>query len=201
MKNRLTATALCLLALGLVVPAVAQEEPKPAAPPMGGPEMEAMQKAMSPGEQHKHLARLAGDWTYTSKMWMDPSQPAMESKGTMHGETLLGGRYVEQTWKGDMMGMSFEGRSTDAYDNVAKQYVSTWIDNMGTGIMVQTGTCDEAAKSCTFSGDYWDPMTGQKKTMKSVSTWLADNSFKLEMFGNDPAGKELKMMEMVVTRK
>jgi hypothetical protein len=203
MKNRSTAAVLSLLALLMVfaVPAAAQEEPKPAAPAISAADMEAMQKAMSPGEQHKHLALLAGDWTYTSKMWMDPSQPAMESNGTMHGETLFGGRYVEHTWKGDMMGMSFEGRGTDAYDNVAKQYVSSWIDNMGTGIVVQTGTCDDAGKTCTYTGDMWDPMTGQKSTMKSVITWIDDNSFSNAMYGKGPTGEETKMMEIVAKRK
>ncbi len=190
---------LCLLALVLAVPAVAQEEPK--APAMGGPEMEAMMKAMSPGEQHKHLARLAGDWTYTSKMWMDPSAPAMESGGTMHAEVMFGGRYVEHHWKGSFMNMPFEGRGTDAYDNVAKQYVSTWIDSMSTGIMYSTGTCDDAGKSCTQSGDYWDPMTGKKTTMRSTITWPDDNSFKMEMFGKGPNGQEMKMAEMMVKRK
>jgi hypothetical protein len=198
MKIRLTAAALCLLAL----PVLAQDKSKEPAPAMGAAEMEAMMKAMSPGEPHKHLARMAGDWTYSSKMWMDPSAPPAESSGTMHGEMLLGGRYLQQTWKGNFMGMEFEGRATYAYDNVGKEYVSTWIDNMGScGIMYSTGTCDGAAKSCKHSGDFWDPMTSKKSTMKSVTTWTDDNTFRQEMYGNDPSGKEFKMMEFVVTRK
>ncbi len=79
MKIRLTAAALCLLAL----PALAQDKPKePAAADhgmaMGAAEMEAMKKAMSPGEPHKRLARMVGDWTYTNKMWMAPGQPPMD---------------------------------------------------------------------------------------------------------------------------
>lgn len=199
MKIRSTAIVLSLLVclLALAVPVVAQES-KPGA---GAPDMEAMMKAMSPGEQHKQLARQVGDWTFTSKMWMDPSAPAMESSGTMQAVSLHGGRYVESTWKGNMMGMPFEGRATDGYDNIGKMYVSSWIDNMSTGIMYSTGTCDAAGKTCTHSGDMWDPMTGQKSTMKSVITWMDDNSYKMEMFGKDPSGKEMKMMEFMVKRK
>jgi Protein of unknown function (DUF1579) len=199
MKIRLTAAALCLLAL----PALAQDKPKePAAPAMGNAELAAMMKAMTPGEPHKHLARMAGNWTYSSKMWMDPSTPPMESGGTMQGEMLLGGRYLQQTWKGNFMGMDFEGRATYAYDNVGKEYASAWIDNMGScGIIYATGTCDAATKSCKHSGDFWDPMTNKKNTMKTVTTWTDDNTFRQEMYGNDPSGKEVKMMEFVVTRK
>jgi uncharacterized protein DUF1579 len=207
MKIRSTVAVLSLLALplALAVPLAAQdpEKPKePAAPPaMSAAEMEAMQKAMSPGEPHKRLARLAGDWTFTTTMHMAPGQPPVESEGTMHGEVLLGGRYVEHTWKGNMMGMAFEGRGTDAYDNVAKQYVSSWIDSMSTGIVVQTGACDDAGKTCTYTGDVWDPMTGQKSTMKSVITWIDDNTFTNAMYGKGPTGEEMKMMEIVAKRK
>jgi hypothetical protein len=209
MKIRSIAAALSLLALllALAVPVLAQDQPaqdKPQEnpPAMGSPEMEAaMMQAMTPGEPQKRLARLAGDWTFTNKAWMAPGAPPMESTGTMHGELLLGGRYVEHTWKGNFMGMPFEGRGTDGYDNVAKQYVASWIDNMGTGIMYSTGTCDDAGKVCTYTGDVWDPTTGKKSTMKSVITWVDDNTFTNEMYGNDPTGKEMKMMEITAKRK
>src|SRR3954465_13480210 len=124
MKMRSTVAALFLLAFcSTVVSAFAQDKTKPAAAPaMGAAEMESMMKAASPGAPQKKLARLAGDWTFTNTMWMDPSQPPVKSSGTMHGVVLMGGRYVEHTWKGDMMGMPFEGRGTEGYDNTGKQY-------------------------------------------------------------------------------
>lgn len=201
MKVRSFAAALSLLAL-TTVPAMAQDKPKETAPPgMDPAAMEAMMKAGSPGENHKHIARYAGDWTFTNKMWMDPSQPPAESSGTMRGEMILGGRYVQATWKGTMMGTPFEGRGTHGYDNLSKQYVSTWIDNMATGIMYSTGTCDAAGKRCEDKGDMMDPMTGQKSYMRSVTTWTSDKSFTMEMYGPGPSGQEVKMMEFVVTKK
>ena len=198
MKIRSTAAVLCLLAL----PAFGQDKPKePAAPAMSAAEMEAMQKAATPGEPHKHLARMAGDWTFTNKMWMDPSQPPMDSGGTMHGETILGGRYVQTAWSGAFMGQPFEGRGTDGYDNIAKQYVSSWMDNLGTAILYSTGSCDDKGMKCSMKGDMMDPMTCQKSYMRSEVTWTDDNTFKNEMYGPGPDGKEFKWMEMVVKRK
>ncbi|HSK77812.1 MAG TPA: DUF1579 domain-containing protein [Thermoanaerobaculia bacterium] len=201
MNIRPFVAALSLLAL-TTVPAMAQDKPKETPPPgMDQAAMEAMMKAMTPGENHKHIARYAGDWTFTNKMWMDPSQPPAESSGTMHGETILDGRYVQATWKGNMMGTPFEGRGTHGYDNLSKQYVSTWIDNMATGIMYSTGTCDAAGKRCEDKGDMMDPMTGQKSYMRTVTTWTSDKSFTMEMYGPGPSGQEVKMMEFVVTKK
>jgi hypothetical protein len=200
MKARLT-VALSLVVLA-ALPVLAQDKPKESAPPaMSNGEMESMMKAMTPGEQQKKLARMVGDWTFTNKMWMAPGQPPAESGGTMRADLLMGGRYIEQNWKGSFMGQPFEGRGTNAYDNVAKMYVSSWVDNMGTGIMYTTGTCDADVKTCKYSGDMWDPMTGKKTTTRSVITWLDDNTFKNEMYAPGPDGKEAKMMEIVAKRK
>jgi len=204
MKIRST-VAPFLLALALVpAAALAQaDKPKPAAPPaMGGPEMEAMMKAAAPGEHHKALQRYVGDWTYTMKMWMSPDQPAMESSGTMHAEPILGGRYIQSVYKGEFMGHPFEGRGTDGYDNVGKQYVGSWVDNAGTGIMSSTGTCEAACKVFNMSSEVMDPMTGKKVSTKSVVTWNNDNSFRMEMFMADPAsGQSVKTMELTAKRK
>jgi hypothetical protein len=199
MKAPSVAVALSLLALA-AMPALAQDKPKDA-PAMSNAEMEAMMKAASPGDQQKKLSRFVGDWTFTNTFSMGPGAPPVTSTGTMHGESLMGGRYVEHTWKGNMMGMAFEGRGTEAYDNLGKQYVNSWVDNMGTGIIQATGTCDDAVKVCTYTSQMWDPMSGKKVSSRSVITWMDDNHFKNEMYGPGPDGKEAKMMEIVATRK
>lgn len=192
-------TVLCLLAL-MCIPAFGQEQKPEGAPTMGGAEQEAMMKAMSPGAEHKELEKRAGSWTYTSKMWMAPEAPPAEFSGTVNAEMMLNGRYLHSVWKGNIMGMDFEGHSTDGYDNMSKQYVSTWVDNMGTGIMSMTGTC--SGKVCTSTGDTLDPMKGgQKVTMKGVSTWIDDSSYKFEMFAKDASGNEMKTMEFLVKKK
>jgi len=200
MTARSLAAALSLLALA-ALPALAQDKPKAPAGAPDNAEMEAFMKASTPGEQHKQIARLVGDWTFTNRAWMAPGQPPMESTGTIHAETILGGRYVHAVWQGSMMGMPFEGRETDGYDNVAKQYVSTWMDNMGTGIMQMKGTCEDNGKKCTSKGETMDAMTGKPSYMRSVVTWTGTDSFTNEMYGPGPDGKETKMMEIVAKRK
>ena len=202
MKARTIALALALL---ISAPALfAAEETKPEGAAAGMPSAEDMKKweqAMTPGKAHQHLAKLAGDWTFTNTMWMAPGAPPQTSTGTMHGETILGGRFVHHTWKGNFMGMPFEGHGYDGYDNVTKTFVNTWMDNMSTGLMPGTGTCNESMSVCTYTATMSDPMSGKQTTSRSVITWLDDNSFKNEMFGPGPDGKEMKMMEIVATRK
>ena len=204
MKSR-RMLVLCLLVL-MSVPVLAQqpsqEKPPAGMPPMDSPEMQAMMAAMSPGPEHKLLARMVGDWTFTNKMWMDPSAPPAEGSGTMHAETILGGRYVHAIWKGNFMGMPFEGHGTEGYDNLTKKYVSSWVDNMSTAIMYSTGTCEQNGKVCTStSAEMLDPMTGKMTSARSIVTWTGDNSFTLVMYMKPAGGTEVKSMEMTVTKK
>jgi Protein of unknown function (DUF1579) len=197
------------LALLALAPALAlaqgntQGDKKPAPPPgMSAADMEAMMKAATPGENHKMLQRYVGDWTYSVKTFATPGQPAMESTGTMHAEPILGGRYIQSVYKGSFAGQPFEGRSTDGYDNVTKQYVGAWVDNMGTGILNSSGTCDAGCKVVSMSADMMDPTSGKKIATKSVTTWSDDNHFKMEMFMINPAsGKSIETMEISANRK
>jgi hypothetical protein len=164
--------------------------------------MKAWQAYMTPGEPHKMLAMDNGNWTCESTMWMKPDDPnPTKSKMTATSKMILGGRYQEATYSGSMMGQPFEGKSTVGYDNSKKQIVSTWVDNMGTGIMYMSGDYDGTSKTMELKGDCVDPMTGQKKSVRETFTMVDDNTRKMEMFDTAEGGKEFKTMELVMTRK
>jgi hypothetical protein len=185
---------MLFLVAALAVAAFAGDEKKAAQQQPDAAAMQAMMAAMQPGEHHEHLKKLVGNYDYTIKMWMDPSAPPQESTGKRTAELLLGGRYLEEKFTGNFMGMPFEGVGLMGYDNVNKQYVGTWIDNMSTGIMSMHGTCDKGTWNMT--GESTDPMTGKKMTTRSVVKIVDDNTFTMEMFGPGPDGKEMRMMEM-----
>jgi hypothetical protein len=163
----------------------------------------AMAEYMTPGKMHEMLASWNGTWTGETTMWMGAGAPPMKSSGTAVNSMALGGRYQVSKHSGNMMGMPFEGMSTLAYDNAQKKFVSSWIDNMGTGIMIMTGTWDETTKSLNMSGTMPDICRpGKECTMREVFTIVDENTQHMEMYGPDPAtGKEYKIMEIKLTRK
>lgn len=166
----------------------------------------AMQKAwqeyMTPGEMHKKMAADAGVWEEELTFWMGPDDTKpQKSTATANTKMILNGLYQEATHTGNMMGMPFEGRSTLAYDNAAKQYVSTWIDNMGSGIMVMKGNYDEASKTVRMEGEVTDPMTKKTKKIREVITVIDPNTQKMEMYDMTPDGKEFKSMEIIMKKK
>ena len=175
---------------------------KAAAPAMDAKAMEAMMaKAATPGPEHQRLQKLVGEWNLTVKSTMDPSQPAAESKATSVVTSLMDGRYIQEQSNGDMMGMPFSGMGLTGYDNVAKKYVTTWMDNMGTGIMKSVGTADATGNVITWFGDAPDPMTGKTVKYRMVSRFIDDNKHTFEMYSPGPNGKEMKMMEITYDRK
>ena len=49
-----------------------------------------------------------------------------------------------------MMEMSFKGMAIEGHDDVQQKFVSTWIDNMGTSIIMSEGTYDPSTRTFTY---------------------------------------------------
>jgi uncharacterized protein DUF1579 len=193
--------AIAALSLFVTVPAFAADAP-PAMSAEQKAMMDKMTKAATPGPQHEILKKLAGDWNATVKMQMDPSQPAETSQSSSTVTTLMDGRYSQEVVSGNMMGQPFSGMGITGYDNVIGKYVSTWIDNMGTGIMTSQGTADAAGKVITWAATMSDPATGKVTKERMVTTITDDNHHTLEMYSTPPgAKKEMKTMTIEYTRK
>ena len=180
---------------------VAKETPAPM--PDSATMMKNWEAYMTPGDVHKMMASWDGTWDVESTSWMAPGAPPMVSKGSSVNKMAMGGRYQISNHKGMMMGMPFEGMSMTGYDNAKKLFVSTWIDNMGTGIMKMEGPWDAATKSMTLTGKCVDPMAGGGKEMalKEIFKMVDDKTQVMEMYGPDHDGKEFKMMELKFTKK
>jgi len=170
---------------------------------MNQQQMDAQQKAwmdyMTPGKYHEMLGKTAGEWNAVIKWRMDPNAEFQSAQGTTVNEMIMGGRYLKSAHSGMMMGMPFEGLAIEGYDNGKKEFVSTWIDNMGTGIMVSSGSYDEASKTLTYTGSMPDP-SGVNVKYKQVTKIIDDNKYILEMFSDYGSG-EFKTMEVEYTRK
>jgi uncharacterized protein DUF1579 len=165
------------------------------------PDQQAMMKAYmemaKPGPMHQKLASLAGTWSYTMTSYMDPKNPAV-SKGTATSTMIMDGRYLKDEASGDMNGMSFVGTGLTGYNNITKKYEATWADNMGTGIMMGTGT-ETDPNTITMTYNYVDPMTGKPTKVKTI-TKIIDASKHTFTWYTIEGGKEIKSFEIEYVR-
>ena len=168
--------------------------------PEGDADMEAMMQAWmemhQPNAHHKALESMAGDWTFV----MEDMRTGEKYDGTQKDEMGLDGRFLlshVQTSFGDM---PFEGMGCMGYDNMAKKYVSVWIDSMSTNVMLHEGQASADGKTITLKGSIVMP-DGSKMDSKHVYHLGDGQTMKLDFY-EGPAGSDLQKTGMIsYTRK
>ncbi|MGH7177563.1 MAG: DUF1579 domain-containing protein [Tepidisphaeraceae bacterium] len=199
------------IAGAVVLTAIAQSnDPKAPGPgdmklPPGWTEqdMQACMMAATPGPMHQQLAKNIGVWQGKNTMWMAPGTEPMKSDCVTTNAPIMDGRFLRSETTGDMPGMGpFTGFAVYGFDNVSKKFQSTWIDNMGTGMMVGTGELSSDGRILTWNFTYNCPIAKKAVTMREIETITGPDTKLLEMWSTDPkSGKEYKMMEIAYTRK
>lgn len=161
--------------------------------------MAAFERAATPGPQHAELAKTAGTWTTRMKHYSAPDSPPMESVGTSTIEPIMDGRYMLEHFESDipMMG-AFRGMGVSGYDNVAQEYVATWIDNMGTGILITRGQRD-ANGVLEMRGEYADAMGQGQVPLREVLREVSPDEKHFTMYETRD-GTERMLFELVYTR-
>jgi hypothetical protein len=191
--------AVALLALFVgAIPVIAQDNDAKKAGEQKAM-MDAWMKSMTPGEGHKKLEPFVGAFDVKVRSWMAPGAPPAESSGSAQNRWVLGGRYVEETFDGQFMGQPFSGIGYTGYDNIKKAFVSTWMDNMSTSIMMTKGSMD--GNTMTSSGTMDDPMSGKSQVVNNKVTIVDNDHHTMEMWGPGPDGKPFKTMEISYARK
>jgi hypothetical protein len=210
-----TFTVPCFLALLLLLslPAAAQESgskpktsvlnqegTKPGTKPDETDPMAKWQRYMTPGEMHRMMAKWDGNWNVEITMWMDTSTAAQSATGKVENKMIMNGLYQISKYSGDIMGMPFEGQGTTGFDNHRGLFETTWIDNMGSGIIKLEGFWNGANKTINLKGRMVDPSTATIKSIRQTIKIIDDNTQIMEMFTREPDGKEFKTMQIKYTR-
>lgn len=166
-------------------------------------DLQAYAEASTPGKMQEFLAREEGEWVGKSTMWMGPGGEGIASDTSAKVTVLMDGRYTRCEVQGEIPGMGpFNGLGIYGYDNVAKKFVATWLDNHSTGLMNGEGTLSKDEKTLTWKYTFHCPITKKPTIMRQVETFTSPTTKTMVMYGPDPkTGKEYKMMSIEMTRK
>lgn len=151
-----------------------------------------------PPKEMEHLKNDVGTWDAEIKLWGDPSAEPEVTKGT-ETNFMLGGMWLITHFKGDMMGMAFEGSSQVTFNPETKKYTGTWVDSMSPYAMDVEGTWDDATKTLTQTGKGKD-MTGNEMSTKMTTVYNKDGTRTFTMFVNIPDAEPMKVMEIKYTK-
>jgi hypothetical protein len=176
-------------------PKAATRAPKKRAPKaMSEAEMMAQwQAAATPSAGHARLMSMVGTWRATTTFTMTPGAPPQVHPGSSVHRLVLGGRYLEQVYKGTAMGMPFEGIGYTGYDNVQQRYVGSWMDTFGTGMMTSVGVGRPTDDRIDFSCEAVEP-SGQKRIFEAIIRIRDHAHHSYEMWTKDPNGKKYRTM-------
>ncbi len=165
------------------------------------PEQKAWMKAATPGQHHRYLDALVGDFTADVKIWMTPDSEPMEFTGTLKREWVLDGHFIMETIKADSPMGPFEAICFIGYNNIDGQYESIWLENASTAITSGSGNYDAETKTLRMMSKYRDPATGHLITSwnkADLSDPYRETSTGWQV-GAD--GKEFKSFEGVFVRE
>lgn len=165
-------------------------------------DMQACMEAGMPGPMQARLAKQAGTWKGTNKMWMAPGTEPMTTECVCVMTPIMDGRYVQSEMTGEMPGMgTFKGLGFAGFDNVSQKFVGSWLDNHSSGIMQGTGQLASDGSTINWSFAYNCPITKKATAMREVDTFPDANTMVMDMFCTDPkTNKEYQCMKIEMKR-
>jgi hypothetical protein len=184
--------------------APAADQPEAKLPPgWTAEDMKAYMEAATPGKMQERLAKDAGVWICKNTMWMAPDTDPIMSEGKSTMTPMMDGRFTKCEMEGEMPGMGpYHGFAIYGYDNVSKEFVCSWVDNMGTGFANGVGELSEDGKKLTWKFTANCPIRKKPVVMREIETVTGPNTKTLDMFGTDPkSGREFQMMRIELTKK
>ncbi len=168
-----------------------------------------MQKAMAdwmeslkPGASHKRLDHFVGDWDVEMKVWMGgPGSEPTVTPGKSTIKWVLGGLYLQEEYKGSMMGQPYEGIGMQGFNNTRNMYEGTWASSMDTHIYTMKGTWPPDSKVINYYGEMDEPMLNvYGRTVNYRTTILSKDKHRFEIFDLAVA-PDFKVIELVYTRR
>lgn len=176
---------------------------QPAAPQLTPEEAAALgawAKYAEVGPEQQWLAKWVGSWDCKVEFWMVPGAPATTSSGSCTYETVYGGRFLKQDYKGSMgEGMEFEGTGFVCFDNARQRFLHIWFDSYSSGWSSGVGTGGAATGRIDWESVEPNITEGGAKTARGVQTLVDDNTLILENYEKTADGERL-MMRLTFTR-
>jgi hypothetical protein len=161
----------------------------------------AQQPSMpKPGPEQDVMKMDVGSWDAVIELVTAPGAPPTTGKGVETNRMGCGGMCLITEFKGEAMGMPFEGQGLMAWNAAKKMYSGIWTDSMSTGPSMMDASYDAAAKK--WSGTMEGPdMSGQVVKTRNTVEWKDANTRVMTAWATGPDGKEMQVMKISYTRK
>jgi hypothetical protein len=160
----------------------------------------SFERSKQPGSPHQFLAQLAGGWTGTSKLWLEPDTLTDESPVAGSIQLILDGRFALYLYQGSIDGEPQHGMFTFGYNTLLDRYEASWVDSWhnNTSIMFCTGNVTD--RGFSVLGNYPDPSGGPDWDWRTEVELLDKDHLVITAYNISPEGSEAKATEARLTR-
>jgi pimeloyl-ACP methyl ester carboxylesterase len=161
-----------------------------------------LMRAMKPGEGHKRLEHLAGEWDRAIRFRFAPWLSWVEEKGPATTKWILGGRFLQERVQGGSgLYQKFESLGFVGYDSVKKRYILIRMDNELTSPVIAEGDFDATGKKLNFRANALNPLLGRIVPIRIVYTLESEDSYNVGHYLRGEGGKEFRWMDVTYTRR
>lgn len=146
------------------------------------------------GAQQGFLAKRAGNYTRVIKFMGQPG----EWKGTSKISVILGGRFIMEQNRDEVMGKPVEGVRILGYDDAAKKYEMISMYTMSTGITKFIGTSADGGRTVEYSAMSSEPRGAVP--LHALIRQVNDSEFVVTLSTRGDDGKNKPFQETTYTR-
>ncbi len=151
-----------------------------------------------PGEEHRKLDVLAGAWNVTVKFPVGPGKE-IEGKSSCEAKWVMDGRFLRQEYSSSFAGKPLTVVRYLGFDRHKGKFVEVHFESSHTDVMHSEGAISRDGATITSQGTHIDVATGREVKVRSVTTMLDKDAFRLELFYGE--GKEAKAVTLTHKRK
>jgi hypothetical protein len=154
----------------------------------------------SSGSPHHLLAKLAGHWQGTSKLWLEPETLAGESPIVGTIQLVLDGRFALFLYQSSIEGEAQQGIFTFGYNTLLDRYEVSWVDSFHNNTAIMFCTGDAKGNGFFVLGSYPDPSGGPDWGWRTEVELIDNDHLVITAYNIIPDGSESKATEMNLVR-
>ena len=149
---------------------------------------------------HRFLSQLAGGWTGTSRLWLEPDKLADESPVIGTIQLILDGRFALYLYQGSVQGEPQHGLFMFGYNTSLDRYEASWVDSFHNNTAIMFCVGNQKENGFFVLGSYPDPTGGPDWNWRTEVALLDADHLVITAYNISPEDGEAKATESNLTR-